>query len=120
LPVPAVVTACLISSLVTLGPAALVLSDRRNIGGAKPWVLAVFAVLVLHFFSSYATVGVWMVHTDAGGLGLTCLALYFTLRHPVEKSFPGMLLPLPCALRWLFGRSRRLPRFSYCLVCICG
>lgn len=85
-PVPAIMTACLISVLVTLGPAALLLSDRRN-GEARPWVLAVFTVLVLHFYSSGATPGVWMVHTDAGALGLTCLALYFTLRHPVEKRF---------------------------------
>ncbi len=86
-PLPAIATACLVSALVTLGPAAWMLSERRNTGGAKPWILPVFTVLVLHFYASGATVGVWMVHTDAGALGLTCLALIFTLRHPVERGF---------------------------------
>lgn len=107
-PVPAIITACLISVLVTLGPVALVLWDRRNAGGARPWVLAVFTVLVLHFYASGATPGVWMVHTDAGALGLTCLALYFTLRHPLREE-----VFLECRSRRSERRAGRLGEADY-------
>jgi hypothetical protein len=91
-PVPAIITGCLISVLITLGPAALLLSDHRIIGEARPWVMTVFTVLVLHFYASSATPGVWMVHTDASAIGLTCLALYFTLQHPAGRPFSWNLV----------------------------
>ena len=90
-PAAALLSACLVSALATLGPAGLVLADRRIAGEPGPWVLPIFTVVLLHFYWSAATVGVWMVHTDAAALGLSCLALYWTLRHPPEKTLSWQL-----------------------------
>jgi hypothetical protein len=86
-PLAAIGTALLISALATLGPAAVVLWGCRHAPRPHPWVLPLFTVLVLHFYASAAMAGVWTIHTDAAALGLTCLALYWTLRHPVQKLF---------------------------------
>jgi hypothetical protein len=90
-PLPALVTAGLISMLVTLGPALLLLSDRKISEGARAWIAPVFLLLVLHFYASRATPGIWMIHTDAGALGLVCLALYWTLQHPPNRSYSWQL-----------------------------
>jgi hypothetical protein len=86
-PLPAIGTALLLSALATLGPAAVVLWGCRSAPRPNPWALPLFTVLVLHFYASAAMAGVWTIHTDAAALGLTCVALYWTLRHPLQKQF---------------------------------
>lgn len=109
-PLPALATACLMSALATLGPAALVLSGRGNSSGAKPWVLPVFTVLVVHFYAASATIGVWTIHTDAAALGLMCMTLYWTLRHPLEKTFSWNLAAAAiCAALAVWAKQTAAP-----------
>ena len=90
-PAPALLTAGLISSAATLVPAALVIRHSAAAAGKASWALPLFTLTALHFYAAEATVGVWMIHTDAAALGLSCLALYAVLRHPMERSFSGYL-----------------------------
>lgn len=109
-PLPAIGTACLISALATLGPAAMVLRDRRQGPGQNPWVLPLFTVLVLHFYAANAMAGVWTVHTDAAGLGLVCVSLYWTLRHPLERSFSWSLAAAAvCAALAVWAKQTTAP-----------
>ena len=90
-PTPALFTAGLISAAVTLGPAALVIRYSAAAAGKPSWTLPLFTLTVLHFHAAAATVGVWMIHTDAAALGLSCLALYAVLHHPLGKAFSPYL-----------------------------
>ena len=90
-PTPALFTAGLISSAATLGPAALVIRHCASAAGKASWTVPLFTLTALHYYAVAATVGVWMIHTDAAALGLSCLALYAVLSHPREKSFSGYL-----------------------------
>lgn len=109
-PLPALTTACLISALLTLGPAFVILSDRRISAGARAWVLPVFLVLVLHFYASRATAGVWMIHTDAGALGLSCLAIYWTLQHRGGSRFCWRLAAAAlCAALGVWAKQTTAP-----------
>jgi hypothetical protein len=109
-PLPALFTACLVSTLLTLGPAFVILNGRRVSEGARAWVLPVFLVLVLHFYASRATAGVWMIHTDAGALGLTCLAIYWTLQHPVSSAFSWRLAAAAlCAALAVWAKQTTAP-----------
>ena len=96
-PTPALFTAGLISSAATLGPAALVIRQGAAAAGKPSWALPLFTLTALHFHAAAAMVGVWMIHTDAAALGLSCLALYAILRHPLGKAFSRWLIAAAAA-----------------------
>ena len=96
-PTPALFTAALISSAATLGPAALVIRRGAAAAGRPSWTLPLFTLTALHFHAAAAMAGVWMIHTDAAALGLSCLALYAVLHHPVEKPFSPHLVAAAAA-----------------------
>ncbi len=96
-PTPALFTAALISSAATLGPAALVIRHGAAVAGKPSWALPLFTLTALHFHAAAAMAGVWMIHTDAAALGLSCLALYAMLRHPLGKPFSAYLVAAAAA-----------------------
>ncbi len=96
-PTPALFTAGLISSTVALGPAALVIRHGAAVAGKPSWALPLFTLTALHFHAAAAMAGVWMIHTDAAALGLSCLALYAIWRHPLGKAFSLYLVAAAAA-----------------------